>query len=213
MIRVHKSSVAPASLASKTKYDGRDVLEQLEAYAHGKCYLCERRLIADFEVEHLKSRKNHAGLTYDWNNLLWVCGYCNRKKGDNYDDILNPVTVDIEDEISQVVDFVNKKVVFVATGISTPQHEQTIKLLSIIFNGQKSLRTKREQNFYNYVASRLSTFQTLIVEWLKNPCEETRAPIIEELSIESDLLGLKYWIVKSNPSVEKEFCKYMVWNK
>lgn len=213
MIRVHKSSVAPASLASKTRYDGRDVLEQLEADAHGKCYLCERRLTADFEVEHLKSQKNYGKLTCDWNNLLWGCGYCNRKKGDNYDDVLNPVTVDIEDEISQVVDFVNKKVIFTPTGTSTLQHELTIKLLSSIFNGLKLLRTKREQNFYNYVASRISTFQNLIVEWLKNPCEETREPIIEELFIESELLGLKYWIVKSNPTVETEFGKYTVWTQ
>ena len=91
MIRVRKNITAPKSLSTTKKYDGEDVLRQLEEDHYKKCYLCERHLTTDFEVEHLLSRENYSDLEQNWKNLFWSCGYCNRKKSDKFDDILNPV--------------------------------------------------------------------------------------------------------------------------
>lgn len=80
MIRVYKSSDSPNSLSTTKKYDGEDVKQQLEKDHHKKCYLCERELCTDFEIEHLKSQENYPELRQDWKNLLWSCSYCNNKK-------------------------------------------------------------------------------------------------------------------------------------
>lgn len=70
MIRVYKHGVAPASLANAQKYNDEDVIRQLQADQHKKCYLCERILATDFQVEHLNSQANRPELVYDWNNLF-----------------------------------------------------------------------------------------------------------------------------------------------
>ena len=80
MIRVAKSSVIPCSLSTTKAYDGSDVLQQLEDDHHMKCYLCERSLCTDFQVEHHQSKEIYPELRQDWNNLFWTCAYCNGKK-------------------------------------------------------------------------------------------------------------------------------------
>ncbi len=109
MIRVYKSPNAPRSLSTTQAYNGEDVLRQLESDHYKKCYLCERSLSTDFQVEHLKSQKNHPDLRQDWNNLFWSCGYCNGKKGNDFNNLLDPSVVNIEEEIKQVLNFLQKQ--------------------------------------------------------------------------------------------------------
>ena len=59
MIRVAKSITVPESLTSRKTYDGEDVKKQLFADQHGKCYLCERKVTTDFQIEHLNSQENY----------------------------------------------------------------------------------------------------------------------------------------------------------
>ena len=85
MIRVYKNPNAPLSLSTTKAYDGADVQQQLEDDHHKKCYLCERSLCTEFQIEHHRSQQNHPALRQDWNNLFWSCGYCNGKKDVNSD--------------------------------------------------------------------------------------------------------------------------------
>ena len=62
MIRIKKSLCAPASLSTSKQYDGEDVKEQLMKDQHEKCYICERKLVTDFEIEHFKSASNYPHL-------------------------------------------------------------------------------------------------------------------------------------------------------
>lgn len=69
------------------------VLKSLLSMQHSKCCYCERRLTdlgaTERWVEHIKPQsefKNHNGevnwnLANGWNNLLYSCATCNRKKG------------------------------------------------------------------------------------------------------------------------------------
>ena len=132
MIRVFKSGNIPASLLSKKAYDGEDVKQQLLDDQYEKCYICERKRDTDFEIEHLKSKKNNDDLKYNWINLLYACSYCNKKKSDDYDDILNPLSVNIEDEIIQQLSFDGKSAVFTSPK-SSDQHTATVKMLNLIF--------------------------------------------------------------------------------
>ena len=119
MIRVFKSANSPQSLLGKKAYVGEDAQLQLLDEQHEKCYICERKRDTDFEIEHLKSQSNNTeDLKYDWNNLLFACSYCNKKKLNNYDNILNPLIVNIEEEIKQEISFADKNAVFTALRLS-----------------------------------------------------------------------------------------------
>lgn len=213
MIRVHKHNVAPSSLAMKKVWDKDDVQGQLKFDQHGKCYLCERLQVTDFEIEHFKSRKNFPELTFEWTNLLWSCGYCNRKKSASGDNLLNPISENIEELIYQAIDFPNAKAVFQNMEVPSDKVDLTISLLAKIFNGSKSMRTMREQQFYDYAMSRITSFQEMTLLWLKSRSEDAKRAIIEELDIKSEFLGFKYWIIQSNKALREAFEDYLIWNK
>lgn len=213
MIRVYKHPVAPASLAKCVSWSGDDVLARLMADQRGKCYLCERILTTDFQVEHYKSRKHYAHLTYEWTNLLWSCSYCNGKKSSEADDLLNPTADNIEELVRQKIDFPKAKVKFTTTGPATASTECTIRLLDKIFNGSKRLRTIREQRFYDYAVSKITSFQDMVIRWLNTGAEETERAIIEELALTSEFLGFKYWIIMQNKRLAEAFGGYIVWNR
>ena len=212
MIRVYKHCVVPKSLAENSSI-GEDVIRQLRDDQYGKCYLCERALITDFEVEHHHSRANHSELAFEWSNLLWSCTYCNGKKSSLFDNILNPVNENIEEIIHQSFDFPNAKVLFSSKYISSESVDETIELLNRIFNGSKRIRTEREQRFYNYAMSKITSFQEMVISWLENKNEENTKAIIEELDARAEFLGFKYWIIKSNEALLNKFGHYIKWNK
>lgn len=213
MIRIQKHDDAPESLAEETSWTGEDVIARLRDDQFGKCYLCERIQVTDFQVEHHRSRVNYPALRYEWTNLFWCCSYCNGKKSSLFDDLLNPVDENVEDLISQSFDFPNAKAVFSATGAVSGQVESTVKFLGRIFNGTSGMRTIREQQFYDYAISRITSFQGKILSWLETKSEEAENAIIEDLDIRSEFLGFKYWIIKSNESLLSAFGRYIVWNK
>lgn len=213
MIRVYKHNQAPESLSRKTSWAGDDVIDRLKADQHGKCYLCERIQITDFQIEHHKSRNNFPDLSYEWTNIFWSCSYCNGKKLSHFDNILNPAEHNIEDLIHQSFDFPNAKAVFTSIGDECEQATSTITLLGRIFNGRNRIRTKREQQFYDYAISKITTFQKMATDWLNDNSKVNEDAIIEELDIKSEFLGFKYWIIKSNESLLSTFGKYLIWNK
>lgn len=214
MIRIYKHPDVPASLSKQTSWSNEDVVCQLKSDQHEKCYLCERKLVTDFQVEHHKSRTNHPDLSFAWHNLFWGCSYCNGKKSASYDNLLDPTKENVEDLIKQVFDFPNSKVVFKSTSFPiTPSIASTMDLLDKIFNGSGKIRKMREQQFYDYAKSRITSFQGMVLAWLNKPTEEIKNAIMEQLSIESEILGFKYWIIKSNDRLLDSFGKSIKWNK
>ncbi|MDE7081701.1 MAG: TIGR02646 family protein [Muribaculaceae bacterium] len=213
MIRVYKHNEAPNSLLRHISWTEEDVINRLQADQHGKCYLCERIRFTDFQVEHLKSRSNFPALAYEWSNLFWSCSYCNAKKLASFDNILNPAQQNVEELIHQSFDFPNTKAIFSTTAESTEQSTATIKILERLFNGTNRIRTIREQRFYEYAMSKITSFQNMVTDWLNDSSKENEHAIIEELSVTSEFLGFKYWIIKSNEHLLMTFGKYIIWNK
>ena len=212
MIRVRKNPNTPLSLSTTKAYDGADVLQQLEDDHHKKCYLCERKLCTEFQVEHHKSEKNYPHLIQDWNNLFWACGYCNGKKGKRFDNLLDPTTTNIEDEIMQVMDFSQKQASFTSL-VQTDAHDATCEFLSRIHNGTNKLRTKREENFFESVMGIINSFYRVVCQYLNAPTEENQALVRESLQINEECLGFKYWIIKNHPKLSVTFANDIVWNK
>lgn len=212
MIRVRKNPNIPFSLLTTTAHDGADVLQQLEDDHYKKCYLCERSLCTEFQVEHHKSQENYPHLKQDWNNLFWACGYCNGKKGKYFDNLLAPATTNIEHEIMQIIDFSQKKASFTPL-IDTNAHNDTCKFLIRIHNGTNRLRTKREENFFEYVMGVVNDFYRLVYQYLSAPTEENKSLVRESLQIDKECLGFKYWIIKNHSQLSITFANDIVWNK
>ncbi len=87
MVFVERSYPAPESLAIEEQkkngdYSKPDVVERLRRDFHDKCYICELKGLQDPEVEHLVPHENgrHHARKFDWDNLFWSCGHCNRVK-------------------------------------------------------------------------------------------------------------------------------------
>lgn len=212
MIRVFKSPNVPSSLTTTSRYDGEDVKKQLLSDQHDKCYLCERNRDTDFEIEHHKSEHNYPKLIQDWENLYMGCGYCNRKKSDSFDNTLLPKDVNIEDEIEQCMDLSNNKAVF-ALKVDDEQHKETEKLLNRIYNGTRIGRNFKEKRFFQQALGVYNRFTDLIKAYQKNPNPENEKAIRNELSIDKELLGFKYWIIKKDAALSATFANDIIWNK
>ena len=212
MIRVFKSPNVPSSLTTTSRYDGEDVKKQLSSDQHDKCYLCERNRDTDFEIEHHKSEHNYPKLIQDWENLYMGCGYCNRKKSDFFDNTLLPKDVNIEDEIEQCMDLSNNKAVF-ASKVDDEQHKETEKLLNRIYNGTRIGRNFKEKRFFQQALGVYNRFTDLIKAYQENPNLENENAIRNELSIDKELLGFKYWIIKKNAALSATFTNDIIWNK
>lgn len=212
MIRQSKCPNTPSSLLTSNSYDGEDVKAQLIEDGFDKCYLCERRRDTDFEIEHLMSVNNHPELRLEWQNLLMGCGYCNRKKRDQFDDILNPLAVNIEDEIEQRLDSRGENAVFTSP-INDAAHSNTIKLLTRIFNGTGKMRTIKENCFFNYALSIINDFIGFVSDYCIVPSAENKKRVEDALAITEEMLGFKYWIIKDNSELYAQFHEYIIWNK
>lgn len=213
MIKNYKHSEVPISLSKRLAWTGEDVVRQLRADQNGKCYLCERIRITDFQVEHHKSRDKYPELKFEWSNLYLSCSYCNGKKSSLFNDLVTPTEDNIEEEIRQYLDFPNAQAVFSSEGLSSESIDMTISLLKRIFNGTKQIRNIREQLFYEYAVSKITNFQSIVISWLDNPTDENKNAIIEELDSKAEFLGFKYWIIKSNETLYETFVEYIKWNK
>lgn len=212
MIKVYKDSQIPSSLTTTSAYDGEDVKRQLLADQRNKCYICERVCETDFEIEHHKSKTNYPHLVQDWNNLFMGCGYCNRKKSSRFDDILNPKDCNIEEEIEQRIDFANNKALF-HSKVDTMQHHTTVELLNKVFNGSKCIRKVKEEYFFERVLSVVNKFLDLVCRYQNNPTSETEKAVKDELAVDKEMLGFKYWIIIDNPRLYAVFAKDIVWHK
>lgn len=213
MIREKKSTNAPASLSSNKRYDGEDVKQQLMADQYEKCYICERKLTTDFEIEHLKSQSNYPDLAQEWTNLFMACGYCNRKKSDSFDDNVDPLVTNVEKEISQRIDFEQNKAVF-ETSVSDNKHENTVEMLNLLYNGKGRMKPRnlKEELFFNYAKQKVIGFMRMVNDYIVTPTDRNKNVVAEELSIDKELLGFKYWIICDN-HLGSDFKNNIIWNK
>ena len=214
MIKVFKKPTPPESLTAQKRYDSEEVKQQLIADHQGKCYLCERTVTTDFQVEHLHSQEHFPEEKYTWHNLFLSCSYCNGKKSNLFDNILNPAQDPIESLIIQELDYLNKRAVFKsAKAPLSTEVQQTLSLLERIFNGSHKMRKIKEERFFEDFLSKMNAFQKAINNFLVADNKQTRLALQEELATDREFLGFKYWIIQSNPKLLCEFAKDIIWNK
>lgn len=214
MIQLYKSPTPPKSLETGHQYNGQDVQKQLFADQHSKCYICEGEVVTDYHIDHLCSQAQYPDKKTDWENLLLACSYCNQKKSNAYDQIVNPLGYPIETLIKQEVDFQRNVATFESsndknvTGI-----DETIKLLSSVFNGRYPARSVREEKFYNKFLSHINLFQKACNQFLEERSEQAKQIVCEFLKEDQEFLGFKYWIIQLNQTLQKTFHHCCQWNK
>ena len=111
MVRIDRTPTPPVSLErEKAKAGGSyreaDVLAQLRADFHDKCYLCEMNELQSVEVEHLQPHQGNKDLKFAWENLFLSCPHCNSVKNQHkYDNaILNCCLVEPEKLLQQALE-------------------------------------------------------------------------------------------------------------
>lgn len=213
MIRVRKRETAPEGLKT-FGYTSDDVRRTLFADQRGKCYLCERETGTDGVTEHLRSQSRHPELVNDWNNLLLSCSYCNGKKLNSFDGILNPLKHDVECDVVQSFDSSSGRFVFCATNPLNEAASLTAELLGRLFNGtHPRMPTLREELFRKEFIAAYNVFTDKVNCWLMNRDAASQAAVQAELSPEAEYLGFKFWIVISSPELKNHFGCLLTWNR
>lgn len=214
MIKVYKSPNPPKSLVKGKRYDEEDVRRQLIDDQRGKCYLCERKAGTEFEIDHVRSQNQYPDERLNWSNLLLICGYCNRKKGNWFDDIPDPTLEHIEELIVQEIDYTNKRARFTPSQPDpAPQVNAIIKLLSSIYNGSKPTRKVKEELFFEQMISVMNLFTRAVNLFLQKRSEVSKNLVREYLRDDEEFLGFKYWIIYSSEELREVFVDECKWNK
>ena len=204
MIHVCKSNNPPSELASKG-YNDDAVRSRLLEEQHDKCYLCERLLHTNYQVEHLKSKTHYPALINEWTNLFVACEYCNDKKLDDYDDILNPSECKVEQIIRQLFDAKSGRFIFEqASKLHSEQVDATIHLLNILFNGKKhNMLTLKEKRFrQDFFVSYNSFLKKLNNVLASGKSDKSLWELKMELEASSEFLGFKYWVLAAIPQMK-----------
>ena len=138
MIRVKKREDAPKELDTKG-YGCEEVKKAILEDQCDKCYICERKVTTDYQVEHLASQTNNEDKVNVWDNLFIACNYCNDKKKTSFDGIAHPDKFNVEDVIIHDVDLSHEKVLF-STDSKDKDIIMTVDMLYRMFNGTPASR-------------------------------------------------------------------------
>lgn len=210
MVKIERSSIAPASLALQKSYREADVIERLERDFYGKCYICELKELADINVEHLEPHKNGKIIErkFDWNNLFLSCVHCNSVKNKReYDDmILDCCRVDPEKKIN--FDFENSNVKITTKDEDDNKAIKTAELITEVFNIKNTGIRERGSDF------RLKKLQKEMIVLFENlkKCKENKISlniIRANLRRESTFAAFKRFYVRKNIEKYPELREYI----
>ena len=100
MIKLNRPQCPNIRALENENYKHPDNKAALKSASFDKCMYCESKVThVDYgDVEHIKPKSKFPDLTYEWSNLGYACGKCNREgKGNKYDDhFINPYQDDPE---------------------------------------------------------------------------------------------------------------------
>jgi hypothetical protein len=81
------------------RYNKPEIKAAIKKETHKKCVYCESYIehVHPGDIEYIKPKSKYPHLTFEWENLTYVCRECNRRKRDEYDEscpLINPYTED-----------------------------------------------------------------------------------------------------------------------
>ena len=85
----------------RTRYNDPNIKSVIKKETHGKCAYCESYIghMYPGDIEHIKpkSKSKYPHLTFEWENLTYVCWQCNHNKLDTYDEKCPPINPYVDD--------------------------------------------------------------------------------------------------------------------
>ena len=212
MIRVYKRHDAPEALEARG-YNHDEVKRALLEDQHEKCYLCERKLTTDYQVEHIVSQKGDESKINDWDNLFVACNYCNDRKKNNFDDIPLPDSMNFEDVIQQGCDMASKTAIF-TTSEDDNKVKKLVSLLDRLYNGKNpGKRNLMEERFWNLFVDDYVGFLGRLHAYIDNRNQDTYQLVVDDLYQDAPILGFKYNFIKHNTELFDIFKDKMKWKK
>ena len=175
MVKVERSYPAPTSLEEEKKktsgtYRTEEVIQRLRNDFHDKCYICEMNHLQSPEIEHRLPHHNgkDRDRKFDWNNLFWACGDCNKVKNkQKYEEgIIDCCLVDPEKLL--VMCFEDNSVsVKKKTETDDILINNTESLLKEVFNKDiRGMRNIRSQERYRALLIEMNTFYRLLSRYV-----------------------------------------------
>lgn len=221
MINIKKSQPEPSSLSkerAKTNgsYSTPEILEQLKADFHNKCYICEFTPLS-INVEHFVSHKGDTTLKFSWDNLFWSCSHCNNIKLGLYDNILN--CTDKEDDVENAIKLVMTNPLPFTEVEVIPQRDEekvhnTVELLKKVYNGNTHMKVIESHTLRQFLASELLKFinnlSFLLTAKTKDMKLFYQMQIQEQLDDSSPFVSFKRWILKDEPHLQQKLTQLNV---
>lgn len=217
MVKVERTQTPPASLAiEKQKPNGscreQDVVNQLYADFHEKCYLCEQDELQSVEVEHLLPHHNGQDLErkFDWNNLFLSCAHCNSVKNRRRyeENVVDCCRTDPEKLIRQ--EFCNGKVCVTAE-VDTLEARTTASLLEDCFELRNhAIREKECQNKVRALQKTMNLLYKELEKYQGNKTEKSLRTLRGMLNREYKFSGFTRTYVRDNLELYPDLAPYVV---
>lgn len=222
MLYLPKSQPAPDCLATEQAKANGDykcgcVLQRLAEDFKNKCYLCEDKTATTINVEHFVAHQDDKTLKFQWTNLFYACGHCNNIKLAKYNSLLNCTTdKEIETKIRYDINpFPKELPQFLA--IDNSEHtQQTVELLSAIFNGTTPLKKLESANLRDKLLKDIYAFQRLLIEYfdykdgeLLEDANNLLPSIKLHINKTANFASFKRWIIRNNDEYTQEFGQYL----
>lgn len=189
MVKVERTFPAPGSLAIESQkksghYDKPDVIRQLREDFHDKCYICEIKPLQDPEVEHLLPHENgkYPERKFDWKNLFWSCGHCNKiKNQEKYaEGILDCCEQDPEERICFRLQEDNVDVL--AKDGQDKKAARTAELVWEVFNKKNTeMRVVKSEMRLQELQKEMNILYDTLEDIKKNPASKTTARKLKAL--------------------------------
>jgi hypothetical protein len=157
MINIERRIQAPASLADKKSWRGKDVLQALFEDFREKCYLTERKFDdpEEMEIDHFVTRNENEALHYEWTNLYPIHEKANKKrpKTTPVGGFLNPCsqTDNVEEDVEYRVE-IGGGTLFKPRDLANQKAVNTAQLLTHIHQDLKGAIRKKHHEVVNAIA-------------------------------------------------------------
>lgn len=186
-------------------YNTEAVNQALREVFYGKCYICENKDSASYQIEHLFPHRENAGLKYDWENLFWACAHCNNIKSDKYEPILDCT----KQPVDRMIAFRKKgyfgteeKLEFVPQKEKDESVDNTVRLLKDVYYGTTPQKKIEARIIRKALRKNLSDFKEYVRQYQEAEDEEEKEDIGDllkrELKSSSAFTAFKRWLIWDN---------------
>lgn len=201
------------------------IIDKVKEDFYSKCYLCESNDLQAINIEHFIPHKENLDLKFDWNNLYYACYHCNNTKLSKYDNILDPLTDDVENLISYKFQaFHQSQPVEIKANTSHKLYldnksriDSTVNLLNDIYNGQNthikhlesvSIRKSLKKEIQNFQQD-IEEYEDALLYQDKDSLKNALKSIKNHLHKASQFTAFKRDLIKSIPELNNLFGQFI----